>query len=89
MPYISSIEQIGIEKGLEIGRQEGRAEGRQEGQLDGARQMVASVLAGRFGALPEGLEQSLAGVTKLDELRLLAVRAAQVQCLEDFSTKEA
>lgn len=85
MPYISSIEQIGIEKGLEIGRQEGRA----EGQLEGARQIVASVLAGRFGALPEGLEQSLAGVTELDELRLLAVRAAQVERLEDFSTKEA
>ncbi|MGE0494271.1 MAG: transposase [Vulcanimicrobiota bacterium] len=101
VPYISSIEQMGIEKGLEMGRaegrqegraegrQEGRAEGRQEGQLEGARQMVVSLLVGRFGALPKALEASLAAVTELDELRGLALRAAQIECLEEFSTREA
>ena len=32
MPYVTSVERIGIQKGLEQGRQEGRQEGRKEGE---------------------------------------------------------
>ncbi|MGE0494263.1 MAG: hypothetical protein AB7S38_33940 [Vulcanimicrobiota bacterium] len=80
MPYISSIEQMGIQKGLE----QGLKQGHQSGQLDEARHTVVSLLAARFGQTPPGLEESLAAQQDLAELRRLALRAAQVARLEDF-----
>jgi hypothetical protein len=46
MPYVTSAERFGIEKGLQQGLQ---AAGRQEGR---GRHSLQSLLARRFGALP-------------------------------------
>ncbi len=49
VPYITSVERIGIEKGLQQGLQQGRQEGRQEGK--GV--LLQKQLQRRFGPLPE------------------------------------
>jgi hypothetical protein len=53
MPYVSSFERVGLEKGLEIGRQEGREKGREEGQEEGEaiglRKGIALALEIKFG----------------------------------------
>ncbi|MDC8760749.1 transposase [Janthinobacterium fluminis] len=55
MPYISSIERIGLERG--------RKEGRLEGQVEGQVLMLSQLLAERFGALPAPVRQRLAHAT--------------------------
>ncbi len=45
MPYITSVERIGLRKGFEQGRQQGREEGRE--------QLLLDQLAYRFGQLSE------------------------------------
>jgi hypothetical protein len=51
MPYITSVEQIGIEKGLKQGLQQGREEGRR----DVCQTVINSFLAARFGTLDDEL----------------------------------
>src|SRR6266704_3565794 len=48
MPYVTSIEQYGIEKGMEKGMEKGRA----EGQLIACRQNILDLIEARFGAVP-------------------------------------
>lgn len=55
MPYVTSVERIGREKGLEQGRQEGR----QEGQLLGQRVMLRRLIQARFGIVPEALARQI------------------------------
>ena len=69
MPFITSIERIGIEKGLKKGRQEGRSEGRQEGQTT----LIVRMLKRRWGTLAPELETrvsrlSLAQLENLGEM---------------------
>lgn len=52
MPYVTSVERIGLKRGLELGREEGR----QEGQTF----LLARQLTKRFGPLPEHIQQRLA-----------------------------
>jgi predicted transposase YdaD len=77
MPYVTSIERIGVEKGMEKGRAIGRLEGLQDG--------LAAALVSKFGApckklLPRirriedpnellALQRALNTATKLDEFR--------------------
>ena len=56
MPYVTSVERIGINKGLLQGRLEGRLEGRQEE----AARLLRRQLVRRFGALPAEAEAQLA-----------------------------
>ncbi len=60
MPFITSIERIGIEKGLKKGRQEGRDEGRQEGRNEGRQEgqtaLIVRMLKRRWGAIAPELE---------------------------------
>ncbi|MFN8488474.1 MAG: DUF4351 domain-containing protein [Caldilineaceae bacterium] len=55
MPYITTIERMGIEKG----RAEGRVEGRAEGQYEHALQSALRFSRYRFGPLTEELEQQI------------------------------
>ena len=63
MPFITSIERIGIEKGLKKGRQEGhqegRNEGRQEGRQEGQTILIVRMLKRRWGTLAPELENRL------------------------------
>jgi len=51
MAYVSSFEQIGMEKGMEKGRQEGRQEGRQTGEALSLQRLLTK----RFGPLQPGM----------------------------------
>jgi hypothetical protein len=63
MPYVTSLERIGIQKGFQQGHQEGHLQGRQEGHLQGRQQEAAELLrrllTRRFGALPDWVELRL------------------------------
>jgi len=59
MPYITSVERMGIKKGLEQGRAEGRAKGRAEGCVEG-----------RVEGLLSGIKLMLEMKFGADELRL-------------------
>ena len=87
MPYISSIERFGIQKGLEQGRQEGLQQGlqlgRQEGQREGLLAAIELGLEWRFGE---------AGRPLLDEIRWLddlTILRAIYQQLKTGTTMEA
>ena len=51
MPYITSVEEIGFERGCQAGRQAGRQEGE--------RLLVVRQLTRRVGALPEDLQSQV------------------------------
>jgi len=63
MPYITSVERMGIKKGLEQGRAEGRAKGRAEGRAEGC-------VEGRVEGLLSGIKLMLEMKFGADELRL-------------------
>jgi hypothetical protein len=72
MPYITSIERIGIEKGLEQGR------------LAMARENVEQVLETRFGAVPASVHEKIQSLEDLDELREFHKSAIQAESLIAF-----
>ena len=53
MPYVTSVERLGMQKGFEQGLQQGLRQGLQQGQLQTAREMLLEVVAKRFGRVPE------------------------------------
>jgi flagellar biosynthesis/type III secretory pathway protein FliH len=56
MPYVTSAERFGIEKGLQQGLQQGRQEGRQEeGRQEEAVVFLQRLLTHRFGRLPDAV----------------------------------
>ncbi|MFT3802279.1 MAG: DUF4351 domain-containing protein [Burkholderiaceae bacterium] len=62
MPYITSVERIGLRKGFEQGRQQGRQEGREEGR----EQLLLDQLTHRFGLLPEAIVARVRSATAAD-----------------------
>jgi predicted transposase YdaD len=80
MPYISSVERIGIKKGIEIGRQEGR----QEGLLLAK---IAQTLDSKFGSAGRELMPKVEMLTNLDALQRfvqLLNSAPTVDVLRDY-----
>jgi len=69
MPYITSIERMGIEQGLQQGRREGEAT------------VVRRLLTRRFGPLPAWVEARLAQAS-LQDLEQWADRILEAQQLE-------
>ncbi len=63
MPYVTSVERIGMRKGDEIGQEKGFEQGMQKGMLRGIPQAEAQILrrqlTRRFGPLPELAEAKL------------------------------
>ena len=80
MPYITSIERIGIRKG----REEGLKEGKEEGGLEQARHDVIQALEVRFGTVPEEVAAAVGAVSKLDLLGDLLRQAILAESLEGF-----
>ena len=96
MPYVTSIERMGIEKGLQQGRQEGRQQGRQEGRqqgrqegiLQGEAALLRRQLVRRFGALPSWAEQRLEQAN-LEELERWAERVLDASTLAEVFDSSA
>lgn len=90
MPYITSVERMGMEKGREKGLAEGHekglAEGVEKGHARGVRDSIRTVLAARFG---EGCLEQLGGLEDVSDptqLSALTLAAATVPTIEEFLT---
>ncbi len=94
MPYITSVERSGIEKGRIEGRVEGRIEGRVEGRVEGRAEgqrealidSVSSVLTARFGEIPPTLRGRLVD-SEVETLKALLPHAATDGSLGAFETR--
>jgi len=81
MPYITSAERIGIEKG----RLEGRSEGRSEGLLFSAREMLLEALDARFSsAIPTDIKQRIQALNNKILLKKLLRSTFQSKDISDF-----
>ncbi len=58
MPYITSVERIGIQKGIEQGLQQGL----QQGMLEDAREMVLEALSFKFGVVPVEVAEAIKSI---------------------------
>ena len=72
MPYVTSVERIGMEKGLQQGA-----------QLEG-QQMILDALDERFGELPESVSEAIHQIQDQEQLRLLLRQAIRSESLEEF-----
>ncbi len=79
MPYITSIERLGVEKGLEQGLEQGLEKGRDEGKREALRRIVQA----RFGAAPEALERRIAEADRA-ALDQMLDRVSVVQAVDDL-----
>jgi hypothetical protein len=82
MPYITSVERIGLREGL----REGRLQGLEEGNLQGQRAMLRRLLQARFGTVPTALGQQ---IDAADQVRLdqLADRIGAASSLADLDAE--
>ena len=76
MRYVTSVEQIGIEKGLLQGLMQGRLEGEQSGEAKALRRLLQK----RFGPLSEDVLARLQ-TASIDELELWLDRALDADSL--------
>ena len=77
MPYITSAERIGIEKG--------RLEGRDEGKLLNAREMVLEALDAKFSSTtPADIKQQIQALNNRILLKKLLRSTFQSKDIEDF-----
>lgn len=76
MPYVTSVERIGMEKGMALGRQ--------EGQQEGLRVSIVQTLELRFGRVSPRIELFLQQVQDVDDLRELHKQAVLVPSLTVF-----
>lgn len=77
MPYITSIEQIGIEKGIQ--------QGIQQGLLQKAREDVIGILETRFAEAPRAIVAAINDIDNLSILNRLLKKTITVNSLEEFS----
>jgi flagellar biosynthesis/type III secretory pathway protein FliH len=83
MPYITSIERMGIEKGIQQGWQEGRQQGLQEGFQQGEVFVLTHLLTRRFGPLPDWATERLTQASR-EESEQWTERVLEAQRLEDI-----
>jgi predicted transposase YdaD len=99
MPYVTSAERFGIEKGLQQGRQEGRQEGRMEGRQEGRQEgrhegrqegrqeeavvFLRRLLARRFGPLPDAVCARLTSAS-IEQLETWMLNVLDAESLDDF-----
>ena len=79
MPYISSAERIGEERGLQRGLKQGLEQGMQRGLLDG----IALALRIKFGEAGAEILPEIQALTELETIRAVFVGLETAQTLED------
>jgi hypothetical protein len=81
MPYVTSAERIGIEKG----KLEGRSEGLDIGQLNEAREMVLEALDTKFSSnVPADIRQVIKDLNNRVMLKKLLRSTIQSKDIDDF-----
>ena len=83
MPYVTSAERFGIEKGLQQGLQQGRQEGRQEGRHEEAVVFLQRLLTHRFGRLPDAVCARLTSAS-IEQLETWILNVLDAESLDDF-----
>ena len=74
IPYVTSVERIG------------RQRGREEGILENAREAVMDILEVRFEQVPKFLENQIQEIEDPNRLKSLLRQAIQVASLEEFES---
>ena len=88
MPYVTSVEKIGIKKGMQQGMQQGMQRGMQQGIQQGmlleAREMLIEVLTERFGKINNRISEQLEHINSRETLKHLLRQALQAKSLNKF-----
>jgi len=84
MPYLSSIERWGLEKGLEQGLKQGLKQGLEEGRLEEIQHSIATSLQVKFGAPGKRLASKLRKINDLEQLRSLFQAILEAQTLPEI-----
>ena len=91
MPYVTSVEKIGIKKGIPLGMQQGIPVGIQQGiplgMLIEAREMIIEVLTERFGRTSAKLSKQLENIDSRERLKALLRQALQVKSINEFENR--
>ena len=82
MPYVTSVERIGFQRGHLQGREEGREEAREEGRRAEAG-LVSRLVRRRFGAVPEEITERIAALSK-DRIEALGDALLDFASLDDL-----
>ncbi len=82
MRYVTSVEQIGIEKGILQGMQQGLLQGLTQGRAEGEAYALRRLLQKRFGPLPEDALTRL-HTASVDELEHWLDRALDADSLAE------
>jgi flagellar biosynthesis/type III secretory pathway protein FliH len=80
MPYITSVERIGMRKGMEKGLQQGL----QQGLLEDGREMVLEALDERFGEVSDEISNAVNQLEDRDTLKFLHRYVIRCASLEEF-----
>ena len=75
MPYVTSVEKIGIEKGM------------QQGMLLDAQDMLIEVLTERFGGVSGELSEQIKRIDSRERLKNLIRQALRVKSFDEFGEK--
>ena len=92
MPYITSVERIGIQKGYEQGIQQGVQQGFQQGKEQGIQEgvqqtflrLILETLDERFGDIPSSISDEILQIKDHDQLRILQRQANRSRSIDDF-----
>ena len=85
MPYITSAERIGIEKGRLEGRSEGLDLGMDKGQLLNAREMLLEALDARFSSnTPADIKKQIQALNNKIMLKRLLRSTIESKDIEEF-----
>lgn len=95
MPYVTTAERIGMEKGIEKGIEQGIEQGIEKGIAKGIekgerkrlRQDIIEVLEIRFGKAPDGIREKIEEIEDVASLSALHRKAVVVSSLEGFETE--
>ena len=76
MPYVTSVERIGIQEGIQ--------QGIQQGILNNSREDVIDILEVRFGSPPGSITQIINSIDEISILKILHKKAVTTGSLNEF-----
>jgi hypothetical protein len=80
MPYVTSVERVGIKIGEEIGKKIGE----KRGIVRRSREAVLEILKTRFGRIPTSLTSAVNAIEDPANLKSLLKQAVTTPSIEDF-----
>ncbi len=87
MPYVTSVERLGIKKGIVQGLEEGLQLGRQEGMKIALQESICDILKLRFGKVSKDISSSIAKIHDSDTLKTLHQKAVFCESLKAFQAE--